>query len=140
MIVKWMRRGPTGIVDSGLMEMSDVEKTMTEFSKKARKVLEQTGADHVVYGVKKYNTDGDLMVVHFCVELMDDIQFQKDVASMKNAHVYALHKRTAGKEPLQTHMFCRSCGHEFDGPVYMDDLGPHGVCPKCDASFDWDVI
>ena len=36
-------------------------------------------------------------------------------------------------------MRCLNCGHEFDGPVYLDELGPHGSCPACEGSFDVDV-
>ena len=30
---------------------------------------------------------------------------------------------------------CLSCNHEYTGILYHDDLGFHGVCPKCGASF-----
>lgn len=33
---------------------------------------------------------------------------------------------------------CPSCHHEFDGVVYIDELGTHTVCPECDSSFDVD--
>lgn len=36
-------------------------------------------------------------------------------------------------------MCCLNCGHEFDGPVYEDELGTFGSCPECEASFDVDV-
>lgn len=30
---------------------------------------------------------------------------------------------------------CMSCLHEFEGNITRDELGWHGVCPKCGASF-----
>lgn len=34
---------------------------------------------------------------------------------------------------------CMSCLHEFDGNISLDELGWHGVCPKCGASFPVDA-
>lgn len=35
---------------------------------------------------------------------------------------------------------CLSCGHEFDGSISIDDLGPHTSCPSCESSFDVDIV
>lgn len=35
---------------------------------------------------------------------------------------------------------CLSCGHEFDDTISIDALGPHTSCPKCESSFDVDVV
>ena len=34
---------------------------------------------------------------------------------------------------------CMSCLHEFEGNISLDELGWHGVCPKCGASFPVEV-
>lgn len=33
-----------------------------------------------------------------------------------------------------------NCQQQFDGTVSYDELGWHGVCPECHASFDVDLI
>ena len=94
--VKWMQWGQAGMVGHGVMTLADAEKELKKFEQKAKELLDQTGADHVVYGVKKYNADGELIDVRFYLEPMDDARFEADVATMKNAMVYALHKGTNG--------------------------------------------
>lgn len=94
--VKWMQWGQTGMVGHGVMTLADAEKELSKFERKAKELLDQTGADHVVYGVKKYDANGELADVRFYLEPMDDARFEVDVATMKNARVYALHKGTNG--------------------------------------------
>lgn len=35
--------------------------------------------------------------------------------------------------------WCRNCGKESNGKVYIDKLGPHRVCPFCSGSWDVDI-
>lgn len=32
-------------------------------------------------------------------------------------------------------LICTSCLHEYEGSIFRDELGWHGVCPDCGASF-----
>ena len=34
---------------------------------------------------------------------------------------------------------CLNCGCEFEGRIFKDRLGWHGVCPECKGSFDTEV-
>ena len=35
-------------------------------------------------------------------------------------------------------LICASCLHEYEGSIFKDDMGWHGVCPECGASFPVD--
>ena len=34
---------------------------------------------------------------------------------------------------------CLNCGKEVEGELLKDELGPHMICPECEASFDVEV-
>lgn len=36
-------------------------------------------------------------------------------------------------------LICTSCLHEYEGSIFRDELGWHGVCPDCGASFPIDL-
>ena len=55
------------------MRWRDIQLNLQKFEKEAKKLFEETGADHVDYGMKSYE-DGHL-------------------ASLSGVIVYALHKR-----------------------------------------------
>ena len=93
--VDWQQWSDAGLVGFGQMPVKNVAARLREFSQEAKKILDKTGADHVVYGLKVYGEDGELETVKFYLFPMDDATFDKDVASMKNCTVYALHKGTA---------------------------------------------
>lgn len=38
------------------------------------------------------------------------------------------------------HHICLSCGHDFYASISIDELGPHTSCPKCESSFDVDIV
>lgn len=90
--VKWSQYTDQGMVNFGQMPIRDVPKTLREFSQGAKELLDKTGADHVVYGLKVYDENGELEAVKFYQLPMDDATFDKDVATLKNCTVYALHK------------------------------------------------
>ena len=69
-----------------------IQKCIREFEKEAKKVLEETGADHVVYAVKYYDDDEALEEIRFYMIPMADEEFRKDVAGKPGIRVYALHK------------------------------------------------
>ena len=53
--------------------------------------MDETGADHVVYGMKIYE-DGHLKEARFYLQPMSEEEFDR-VASLSGVIVYALHKR-----------------------------------------------
>ena len=91
--IRWTQWTEAGMVNFGQMPARDVEKCLQDFEHQAKEVLKETGADHVLYGVKGYDLDGDLNEVRFYMIAMDDERFQKEVASKAGVTVYALHKR-----------------------------------------------
>ncbi|MBR3973035.1 MAG: hypothetical protein IKJ99_03675 [Oscillospiraceae bacterium] len=91
--IKWTQWESGGCIGIGQMPGREVEKNLQEFEKQAAKVLKETGADHVVYGMKLYDEDGELEEVKFYMVPIDDEKFQKDVASLSGCVIYALHAR-----------------------------------------------
>lgn len=90
--VKWSQWTGEGMVNFGQMPVRDIAKYLQAFEVDAKEVLQKTGADHVLYGVKQYE-DGTLTEVRFYMIPMDDEQFEKDVANKRGVVVVALHKR-----------------------------------------------
>lgn len=91
--IKWTQWDKGGMVGFGQMPGRDVEKNLQNFELEAAKVLKETGADHVVYGMKLYDENDELEHVKFYMAPMDDATFQKDVASLSGCVIYALHAR-----------------------------------------------
>lgn len=90
--VRWSHWTDAGMVEFGQGPLNKLEESIREFEKEAKKVLEDTGADHVVYAVKEYGKDDELDEIRFYMIPMSDEEFQKDVASQPGLRVYALHK------------------------------------------------
>lgn len=90
--IKWSQWHKGGMARFGEMQIECIEKELVEAAKEARKVLTESRADHVVYAVKRYNGEGKLEEVRFYMKPMDEETFQRDVATMKNVVVYAVHK------------------------------------------------
>lgn len=91
--IRWTQWTSSGMVNFGQMRRADIQKQIARFEKKAREVLKETGADHVLYGVKVYDDNGKLEEVRFYMEPMDEDRFEKDVANKKGVLVYALHAK-----------------------------------------------
>ena len=66
--VRWRHWTESGLVAFGQMPIRDVGRELQKFEAEAIKVLKETGADHVLYGVKEYDSDGDLDTVRFYLE------------------------------------------------------------------------
>lgn len=90
--VRWVQWSGGRMVGSGQMTLKQVQENLQRFERKAREILSETEADHVLYGVKRYSDDGVLEKVSFYLEPMDDERFDRDVSSISNATVYAVHK------------------------------------------------
>lgn len=91
--VGWSRWSDAGMVEFGQGPLNKLEESIREFEQEAKKVLEDTGADHVVYAVKYYDDNGELDEIRFYMIPMNDEEFDKDVASKPGIRVYALHKK-----------------------------------------------
>ena len=94
--VRWKQWTKSGLVAFGQMPIRDVGRELQKFEAEAFKILNETGADHVLYGVKLYGDDGNLKSVSFYLEPMDDVRFEKVVANKTDVVVYALHNHSAG--------------------------------------------
>ena len=90
--VKWSTWTEAGCTNFGEMCLKDVGKHLREFGAEAKKLLDKTGADHILYGVKLYNNDGELEKVKFYLLPMSDEEFEKVVANKRKTLVYAYHK------------------------------------------------
>lgn len=90
--VRWTQWSSGGMVGAGRMTLKQVQENLQRFERKAREILSETGADHVLYGVKYYGNDGMLEKVGFYLEPMDDERFDRDVGNISNVTVYAAHK------------------------------------------------
>ena len=93
--IRWSRWDSNGRIERGQMRWQDIQLNFQKFEQEAKKLLDETGADHVVYGMKIYE-DGHLKEVRFYpVELLFahrlKVEFDR-VASLSGVIVYALHK------------------------------------------------
>ena len=93
--VRWSKWESGGMTQFGQMPLREVAGHLRRFAEKAKEVLDKTGADHVVYGMKQYDADGELEHIKFYLEPMGDEEFQSDLATLKGVTIYALHKGTA---------------------------------------------
>ena len=92
--VVWKHWTASGLESFGQMPLRDVTKELQKFETEALRLLKQTGADHVLYGVKVYDGDGDLEEVRFYLEPMSEQEFEERVAkNAMNWTVFAVHKR-----------------------------------------------
>ena len=69
-----------------------IQENLQRFEVEARKLLAETGADHVLYGRKLYDEDGELEELRFYLMSMTDEEFEERVAPLKGQQVYAVHK------------------------------------------------
>ena len=91
--VRWYYWQNGWVVELGRMPIKQIDQNLRLFERAAAEILRETGADHVLYGLKKYDENGELSEVRFYQEPMTDERFEKDVASMTDTVVYALHAR-----------------------------------------------
>lgn len=123
-LVSWAYWPQGGPVVHGKMPRKDMQKTLQKFEGEAQKVLAETGADHVVYGRKFYNEDGELEEIRFYLFPMTDTEFEKRVIPMKNQQVYAIHKKEGGvgmSDSLRASVVFRKALNQYgaDSQVFM---------------------
>ena len=89
--IRWSRWDSNGRIEGGQMRWRDIQLSLQKFEREAKKLLDETGADHVVYGMKRYGEDDELAEVRFYLTPMSDEEFDS-VASIRGVTVYALHR------------------------------------------------
>lgn len=90
--VKWEQWDSNGLFHYAQMKKSEISDYLKRFEKIAAQIMKDKKPDHVVYAVKYFNEHGELWKICFYQQSMTDEEFEKRVATMKNAQVYALHK------------------------------------------------
>ena len=94
-LVRWQFRTRYGLSDSGRMPKRNVQRELLRCEVEAAKVLRDTEADHVLYGVKKYTQNGLLSCVTFYLWPMTDEEFENRVVqNSAGLVVYAVHKHS----------------------------------------------
>ncbi len=91
--LRWQRWSKNGMSQFGQMPLKNLKWNLEGFRQKALEILEQTGADHVLYAVKVYDEKDELDLVKFYMEPMDNESYERDMASVSGVVVYAVHKR-----------------------------------------------
>ena len=90
--VRWSYWPKVGPVESGRMPRKKMQENLQRFEVEARKLLAETGADHVLYGRKLYDNNGELDELRFYLFPMSDEEFEERVVPLKNQRVSAVHK------------------------------------------------
>lgn len=75
----------------GFETMKEINRLKKEAHELARSKMEDENADHMIYGFFEYNKDGELDTVRLYSGLAKtDADFDR-VATIRNAHIYAIH-------------------------------------------------
>ena len=74
------------------MTYADYLKVLAEWRLEARRQLDETGADHVIYGSRSYNDDGTLKEMHMYMLPLSDIEFTKRTSKV-NDLILAVHRQ-----------------------------------------------
>ena len=90
--VRWSQWCEQGMVGHGVIRKNEMQAQLQRFEVKAREILADTDADHVLYGRKLYDEAGELEELRFYLLPMSDEEFEERVASLKGQQVYAVHK------------------------------------------------
>lgn len=91
--IRWSMKDPAGCVQRGQMPLCQLPGILRDFENSAAETLRRTGADHVLYAVKIYNTEDELTAVQFYMNPMSDEKFSKVAGKGRGTMIYALHSR-----------------------------------------------
>lgn len=80
------------ILPTGEMPLPDAESRIRELAWQAKKLLEETGADHVVYAVMRFGVELPEEVEFHMIPLTD-AQFEERAVNEPGIVVYAVHKK-----------------------------------------------
>ena len=90
--VKWKHFNQDGYVGKDYMLKADVSERIKEFEKIAKRLLQETGADHVLYAIKYFDECSNLEEVKFYELPMSNDEYEFRVARQVRVQVFALHK------------------------------------------------
>lgn len=88
-LVRFFRNGETGYIS-----LKNAEETFRNYAKEARKVMNEKQCDHIIYGSKEYDTDGNLIAVNFYNMIcLSDKEFDERISNitLNKYYVYAIH-------------------------------------------------
>jgi len=91
--IRWVEKDSNGEVHMGQMPAQRIQENLRVYESKARRMLAETGADHVTYGIMCFNEDGDAEQLALRLQPMDDERYSRYAAGMENVTVYAVHKK-----------------------------------------------
>ena len=119
--IRWSRWGSSGRIEGGQMRWRDIQLNLQKFEQEAKRLMVETGADHVVYGMKIYE-DGHLKEARFYLQPMNEAEFDR-VASLSGVIVYALHKKEGlavmcYSSQAQGYFSCADKEDFMENPVY----------------------
>lgn len=89
--VRWSQWENNTQIAMGQMPMKNIKANVLKFKEEAKRVLNNTGADHVLYCVKLFDEDDCLEEVKFYMLPMTDDEFHYQVACRSGIMVYAVH-------------------------------------------------
>lgn len=91
--VQYEQWNASGFVSAGPLLVRDIQKYLRKFEVAANKLMDETGADHVVYARKKYNEHGKLHKICFYEgTALSDEEFYDKTDKIPGI-VYTLHRR-----------------------------------------------
>lgn len=92
---RWVpfRRWSNGVITgAGQIEAKQIPDKLSEYRGAAAAIMKATGAAHVLYGIKDYDSNGEIKMFQLYLEQMDDQKFNAFAENTGNSMVYALHR------------------------------------------------
>jgi len=80
------------MVGAGTMRKREMQEQLQRFEVKAREVLAETDSDHVLYGIKFYDKNDEVVDLHFYMMPLSDKEFDERLGRKSGQQVYAVHK------------------------------------------------
>ena len=91
--IRWNQYGRNAVLEAkGEMSRRDISHVLLMNERKAKGLIDE-GWAHVLYGMKKYTTSGELAGIDFMLVPMTEEQFEFVAKRCRNVLVYALHRR-----------------------------------------------
>ena len=95
-LVRWSQWDGAELVMVGQLYMDQIKKQLAAYEARAKQVVERSGFDYIVYGLKVYNPNSDLtelVEVRFCSIGMSNEEYKTYVEERPNMVVLAAHKK-----------------------------------------------
>lgn len=88
--VRWTQWN-NGCIGHGTMPVKSISSEMVKFGCHAKQVLDETGADHVLYGIVEYEDDEPSSVKFYMLPMSEE-EYESKVVGLRKCIVYALHR------------------------------------------------